>query len=80
MTHDLDGDTLRRASDLLFDAQLPLMSAAARRVGRPGAAAASVMLLEALATGAALPAPEQLEAVTRQVALIDTVAASSFER
>ena len=33
---DLDGDTLRRACDLLFEPRLGEMSAAATRVGRPG--------------------------------------------
>ena len=40
---DLDGDTLRDACDLLFDARLETMSAAAYSVGRPGSAAASAV-------------------------------------
>ncbi|MEX1334533.1 MAG: UDP-N-acetylglucosamine--N-acetylmuramyl-(pentapeptide) pyrophosphoryl-undecaprenol N-acetylglucosamine transferase, partial [Candidatus Limnocylindrales bacterium] len=52
---DLDGDTLRRAAELLFDEGLEVMATAARGVGRPGAAAASARLLEALATRAPLP-------------------------
>ena len=65
---ELDGDTLRRACDLLFDDQLVAMSEAARGVGRPGAAAATVGLLDALATGSTLPSEEQIEAMTRGMA------------
>ena len=65
---ELDGDTLRRACDLLFDEKLAEMAAAARSVGRPGAAAATVHLLDALAAGAPMPAEEKLEAMTREAA------------
>jgi len=66
---DLDGDTLREAADLLFDdARLARMSEAARRVARPGAAAATVRLLEALAAGTPLPHADSLEATTREAA------------
>ena len=46
---DLGGDTLRDACALLFDARLTSMSAAAKAVARPGAAAATASLLERLA-------------------------------
>ncbi|MEX1296219.1 MAG: UDP-N-acetylglucosamine--N-acetylmuramyl-(pentapeptide) pyrophosphoryl-undecaprenol N-acetylglucosamine transferase [Candidatus Limnocylindrales bacterium] len=62
---DLDGDTLRRAAELLFDEGLEVMATAARGVGRPGAAAASARLLEALATRAPLPSDVELEALSR---------------
>lgn len=65
---DLDGGTLREAADLFDEAQLGQMAEAARRVGRPGAAAATAALLEALATGTALPQTDSLEAMTRQAA------------
>ena len=64
---DLDGDTLRQACDLLFDARLAEMSAAAREVGRPGSALASVRLLETLASRGPLPTQEELDAATREV-------------
>jgi UDP-N-acetylglucosamine--N-acetylmuramyl-(pentapeptide) pyrophosphoryl-undecaprenol N-acetylglucosamine transferase len=60
---DLDGDTLRRAASLLFDDRLPAMSAAARSVGRPAAALASVRLLELLAARQPLPTQAQLDAM-----------------
>ena len=62
---DLDGDTLRDACDLLFDARLGVMSAAARSQGRPGAAAATIALLEALAERRALPEPDELDVQAR---------------
>ena len=62
---DLDGDTLREACDLLFDERRAAMSAAARKVGRPGAAAASALLLEALAARRPLPSQAQLDELTR---------------
>jgi len=61
-----DGATLRMAVDLLHDARLASMSAAARAISRPGAAAATVRLIEALAQRADLPAPAGLEAGTRE--------------
>jgi UDP-N-acetylglucosamine--N-acetylmuramyl-(pentapeptide) pyrophosphoryl-undecaprenol N-acetylglucosamine transferase len=63
---ELDGDTLRRACDLLFDDRLAQMSVAARTVGRPGAARATAELIEALADGTTLPSPEQLETTSRE--------------
>ena len=62
---ELDSDTLRDACDLLFDEQLGVMSAAARSQSRPGAAAATIVLLEALAGRHALPEPEELDAQAR---------------
>jgi UDP-N-acetylglucosamine--N-acetylmuramyl-(pentapeptide) pyrophosphoryl-undecaprenol N-acetylglucosamine transferase len=60
---DLDGDTLRRAGELLFDDRLPAMAAAAHSVGRPMAALASVRLLELLAARRPLPTQAQLDAM-----------------
>ncbi len=62
---DLDGDALRAAGDLLFDERLSAMSEAARGIGRPGSAAASVGLLESLAAHASLPTQAQLDVLTR---------------
>jgi UDP-N-acetylglucosamine--N-acetylmuramyl-(pentapeptide) pyrophosphoryl-undecaprenol N-acetylglucosamine transferase len=62
---DLDGDTLHAACDLAFDERLAPMSAAASRVGRPGAAAASALLLDRLATHAALPSQTEVDEMTR---------------
>ncbi len=59
---DLDGEALRRAGELLFDERLQAMAAAARSVGRPFAASASVHLLELLAAHQALPTQAQLDA------------------
>ncbi|MFV2062209.1 MAG: glycosyltransferase [Chloroflexota bacterium] len=64
----LGGDTLREACDLLFDPRLAAMAAAARRVGRPGAATVTAQLLLALAAGDALPPEDRVEAMTRQTA------------
>jgi UDP-N-acetylglucosamine--N-acetylmuramyl-(pentapeptide) pyrophosphoryl-undecaprenol N-acetylglucosamine transferase len=63
---DLDGDVLRAAADLLFEDRLADMAAAARSLGRPGAATATVDLLLALADRAPLPDPEQLERQSRE--------------
>ncbi len=60
---DFDGDALRRAGDLLLGDRLAAMSAAAFRVARPGAAKASVRLLELLATREPLPSAAELEAI-----------------
>ena len=65
---DLDGDALRAAADLLFDERLATMAAAARSLGRPGAAAASAALLLSMVEGAPLPDPETFERQTRVVA------------
>ena len=62
---DLDGDSLREACDLLFDDRLAAMSAAAREVGRPGAAAATADLLRALASGGSTPTQDELDVLTR---------------
>ena len=51
--------------DLVFDERLGEMSAAASRVARPGAAAASVRLLELLAAREPLPSTAELDAMTR---------------
>jgi UDP-N-acetylglucosamine--N-acetylmuramyl-(pentapeptide) pyrophosphoryl-undecaprenol N-acetylglucosamine transferase len=60
---DLDGAALRRAGELLTDARLESMSAAARSVGRPFAASASVRLLQLLAAHRPLPTQAQLDAM-----------------
>jgi UDP-N-acetylglucosamine--N-acetylmuramyl-(pentapeptide) pyrophosphoryl-undecaprenol N-acetylglucosamine transferase len=62
---DLDGHTLRHACDLLFDERRSAMSVAARRLGRPGAAAASALVLEALATRQPLPSQAELDATSQ---------------
>jgi UDP-N-acetylglucosamine--N-acetylmuramyl-(pentapeptide) pyrophosphoryl-undecaprenol N-acetylglucosamine transferase len=64
---DLDGDTLRDACDLLFDSSLAKMSAASSAVGRPGAAAATTLLLQRLAAHDTLPSQAEIDALTRQV-------------
>ncbi len=61
----LDGGTLREACDLLFDDRLAEMSAAARQVARPGAAAAGARLVEILAARGPLPSQAELERLTR---------------
>ena len=58
---DLDGNTLREACALFGAERLREMSAAAERVARPGAAAATVTLLERLAGGEALPTQGELD-------------------
>jgi UDP-N-acetylglucosamine--N-acetylmuramyl-(pentapeptide) pyrophosphoryl-undecaprenol N-acetylglucosamine transferase len=66
---DLDGDALRSAADLAADAdRLAAMAAAARALGRPGAAAATTALLTSLVDGRPLPDEEQLEARARAAA------------
>ncbi len=63
---DFDADTLRQAADVLAGADLAAMAAAARSLGRPGAAAANADLLLALADGAPLPDPDLIERSSRQ--------------
>ena len=63
-----DGDSLRRAADLAASGQLATMAAAARSLGRPGAAAATAWLLAALAERAPLPDTATLEQRTREAA------------
>ncbi len=63
---DLDGDRLRQAADLLAGPDLADMAAASRSLGRPGAAAATVDLLVALADRAGLPDAESVERRTRE--------------
>ncbi len=62
---DLDGARLRQAADLFGTPDLAVMAAAARSLGRPGAAAVSADLLIALADGTALPEANALEPRTR---------------
>ncbi len=63
---DFDGATLLRAADILADDERHAkMSAASRALGRPGAAAANVELLLALAERRALPGQEHLEWTSR---------------
>lgn len=62
---DLDGARLRQAADLFGGPDLAVMAAAARSLGRPGAAAVTADLLVALAAGTALPGEEVLEQRTR---------------
>jgi UDP-N-acetylglucosamine--N-acetylmuramyl-(pentapeptide) pyrophosphoryl-undecaprenol N-acetylglucosamine transferase len=63
---ELDTDRLVEVTALLEDpAALEAMRAAARRVGRPGAASVTADLLEALATRSPLPAREAVEAASR---------------
>ncbi len=61
----LDGGTLREAGELLLDDKLAQMAAAARGVGRPGAATAAAYLLEILAAGGPLPSQDELDALIR---------------
>jgi len=63
---DFDGAALARAADLLFEARLADMAAAARSLGRPGAAAATVALLQSLIEGAPLPDRAALDTQTRE--------------
>lgn len=65
----LDGGTLREACDLLYDDRLAQMSAAARRVARPGAAMAGARLLEILAERGPLPSVDEVDALTRSTAV-----------
>jgi UDP-N-acetylglucosamine--N-acetylmuramyl-(pentapeptide) pyrophosphoryl-undecaprenol N-acetylglucosamine transferase len=58
---DLDGARLRQAADLFGTPDLAVMAAAARSLGRPGAAAVTADLLIALADGTALPEANALE-------------------
>lgn len=62
---DLDGARLRQAADLFGGPDLAVMAAAARSLGRPGAAAVTADLLIALADGTALPEADVLERRTR---------------
>ena len=62
----LGGDTLRDACELLFSDRLESMAVATATVARPGAAEATVALLEALADGAPLPDADRVEALTRE--------------
>jgi UDP-N-acetylglucosamine--N-acetylmuramyl-(pentapeptide) pyrophosphoryl-undecaprenol N-acetylglucosamine transferase len=66
---ELDADRLVAVTALLDDPPaLDTMRAAARSVGRPGAAAATADLLEALATRAPLPERASVESVSRVTA------------
>jgi UDP-N-acetylglucosamine--N-acetylmuramyl-(pentapeptide) pyrophosphoryl-undecaprenol N-acetylglucosamine transferase len=66
---DFDGTALRQAADLVVDeARLATMAAASRSLGRPGAAAANVALLDSLVEGRPLPDEQQLERRSRAAA------------
>lgn len=65
---DFDAAALLGAADQLFGERLAEMGRAARRVARPGAAEASVRLLEALAQRRPLPEAAGVEALTRKAA------------
>ncbi|HET9614776.1 MAG TPA: glycosyltransferase, partial [Candidatus Limnocylindrales bacterium] len=61
-----DADALVAATDLLFDdAARSAMAAAARSLGRPGAADAVAALVLAFAERRPRPAPETIEAIAR---------------
>jgi hypothetical protein len=61
-----DSGSLLEAADLLFDfPTLATMRTAARGFGRPGAADAVAELVLAMAEHAALPAPEQIDRLSR---------------
>jgi UDP-N-acetylglucosamine--N-acetylmuramyl-(pentapeptide) pyrophosphoryl-undecaprenol N-acetylglucosamine transferase len=65
---EFDGAALASAVGLLDDPRIEDMRAASRALARPGAAEATVQLLEALAERAALPSPAGVEALTREAA------------
>jgi UDP-N-acetylglucosamine--N-acetylmuramyl-(pentapeptide) pyrophosphoryl-undecaprenol N-acetylglucosamine transferase len=65
---DFDGAALLRAADLLGQPRIEAMRAACLALARPGAAEATVQLLEALADRRALPTPAGVEALTREAA------------
>jgi UDP-N-acetylglucosamine--N-acetylmuramyl-(pentapeptide) pyrophosphoryl-undecaprenol N-acetylglucosamine transferase len=65
---DFDGAALLHAAELLGDPRLDAMRAASQALARPGAAEATVQLLEALADRRALPTPAGVEALTREAA------------
>lgn len=66
---ELDADKLVEVADLLSDpAALAAMRAGARSVGRPGAAAVTADLLEALAARTPLPDQASIEAASRVAA------------
>jgi len=63
---DFDADALVAATDILFDAPARTsMAAAARELGRPGAADAIAALVLALAERRPLPTPEAIDAIAR---------------
>lgn len=65
---ELDADRLVQVTGLLEDpVALAAMRSGARSVGRPGAAAVTADLLEALATRSPLPTREAIEAASRAV-------------
>ena len=66
---DLDADKLVEVAAMLADrVALDAMRAAARSVGRPGAARVTADLLEALAGRHPLPAPDEIESASRVAA------------
>jgi UDP-N-acetylglucosamine--N-acetylmuramyl-(pentapeptide) pyrophosphoryl-undecaprenol N-acetylglucosamine transferase len=63
---DFDADALVAGADLLFDdAAIAAMAAAARELGRPGAADAVAALVLAFADGRPLPSTETIERLAR---------------